>query len=68
VRTEAFSYVEAADGTIELYDLTGRLGSADPGELRNRAGDPRYVAVQRSLAASLDRLMAQDPVPAFPRS
>lgn len=67
VRTEAFSYVEAADGTIELYDLTGRLGSADPGELRNRAGDPRYVAVQRSLAASLDRLMAQDPVPAFPR-
>jgi N-acetylglucosamine-6-sulfatase len=67
VRAEDFSYVEAADGTIELYDLTGRLGPADPGELRNRAGDPRSMAVQRSLAASLEALMTQDPVPILPR-
>jgi len=29
VRTDAFSYLEHADGTIELYDLVGRLGPAD---------------------------------------
>jgi arylsulfatase A-like enzyme len=67
VRSEDFSYVETSDGTVELYDLTGRLGPPDPAELRNRAGEPRYLAVQRSLAATLDRLMAQDPVPAPPR-
>jgi arylsulfatase A-like enzyme len=67
LRTEDFSYVETSDGTIELYDLTGRLGPADPSELRNRAGDPRYRDVRRSLAASLDRLMAQAPVPALRR-
>jgi arylsulfatase A-like enzyme len=67
LRTEDFSYVETSDGTIELYDLTGRLGPADPSELRNRAGDPRYRDVRRSLAASLDRLMAQTPVPALRR-
>jgi len=67
VRAEDFSYVEGSDGTIELYDLTGRLGPADPAERRNRAGDPRYMAVQRWLAASLDDLMTQDPVPVLPR-
>jgi arylsulfatase A-like enzyme len=66
VRTEAFSYLEHADGTIELYDLGGRLGHADPWELRNRASDPRYAAVRRALAASLDDLIAQEPVPAVP--
>jgi hypothetical protein len=64
VRSEDFAYVETSDGTVELYDLTGQLGPADPAELRNRAGEPRYLAVQRSLAGTLDRLVAQEPVPA----
>jgi N-acetylglucosamine-6-sulfatase len=58
VRTSDFAYIEDADGTVELYDLTGAIAAADPDEVHNRASDPRYRAVGsrlRSLLASLVR-------------
>ena len=66
VRTEAFSYLEHADGTIELYDHTGLLAAADPGQIRNRAGDPAYAEVREALAATLDELAGGSPIPAPP--
>jgi N-acetylglucosamine-6-sulfatase len=65
VRTEAFTYLEHADGAVELYDLVGRLGPADPSELRNRADDPAYSTVRRELALSLEELV-NDPLPSVP--
>lgn len=56
VRTTDLVYIEDADGTVELYDLTGVLGPADPLELRNRADDRRYRGEVRRLAALLERL------------
>ena len=56
VRTTDLVYVEDADGTAELYDLTGVAGPADPLELRNRAGDPRYRVQVHRLRALLHRL------------
>ena len=63
VRTEDYLYVAYTDGERELYDLTGRLGPADPQELRNRAGDPVYAGVQHRLTALLSRLRAQPAEP-----
>jgi N-acetylglucosamine-6-sulfatase len=60
VRTTDFAYIEDADGTVELYDLTGVLGRADPLELRNRAGDARYRSEVRRLSALLRRLRSGD--------
>ena len=45
VRTHDFTFVRNADGTVELYDLTGAVGPADPHEVHNRAGTTPYVAV-----------------------
>ncbi len=56
VRTRDYAYIEDADGTTELYDLTGRRGSPDRHELYNRARDPRYQGVVKRLAKALDRL------------
>ncbi len=61
VRTTDFAYIEDADGTVELYDLTGALGRADPLELRNRAGETRYRGEVRRLAALLRRLRSGAP-------
>ncbi|MGZ8582725.1 MAG: sulfatase/phosphatase domain-containing protein, partial [Actinomycetota bacterium] len=66
LRTDAFSYLEHADGTVELYDLLGRFGPADPSELRNRADAPAYVSVRRELAVSLAELAGDGPLPALP--
>jgi N-acetylglucosamine-6-sulfatase len=66
VRTQDFSYLEHADGTIELFDLAGRLGAADPWELHNRADDPVYASVRRTLAASLAEMMGDEPRSAVP--
>ena len=52
VRTPDFAYVEDADGTVELYDLTGALGPPDTGELDNRAADRAY-SVDRAHLRSL---------------
>jgi arylsulfatase A-like enzyme len=57
VRTDDFAYIEDADGTIELYDLTGAVGVADPNELHNRAHDPRYRAVMERLQTLLASLV-----------
>ena len=58
LRTEAFSYLEHADGTVELYDLEGRFGRADPRELRNRAFDPAYESIRRRLGRVLEERAA----------
>jgi N-acetylglucosamine-6-sulfatase len=58
VRTANFCYVEDTDGTVELYDLTGRLGPADPEELDNRAGRRAYADVQARMASLLVSLRA----------
>jgi arylsulfatase A-like enzyme len=46
-----YKYVVYADGSRELYDL-----AHDPDELRNRADDPAYAAIERRLARRLETL------------
>jgi arylsulfatase A-like enzyme len=53
VRTTGYAYVEYATGEVELYDLAGDNGPADPFELDNRAGDPAYAGARAELAALL---------------
>ena len=64
VRTQAFSYIEHADGSLELYDRAGVLSERDPDELRNVAHDPANDDVVRELAAMLVELAADLPPPA----
>ena len=45
LRTARWKYVRYVNGDAELYDLT-----ADPNELRNVYGRPRYAKVQAALA------------------
>jgi N-acetylglucosamine-6-sulfatase len=59
IRTADFSYIEHSDGTVELYDLSGRLGPADPLELHDRAGDPAYRRVRETLATKLRESLSQ---------
>jgi arylsulfatase A-like enzyme len=59
VRTTDFAYIESADGTVELYDITGAIGAADPFELRSRSADPRYRGTVRRLAALLRTLRSR---------
>jgi N-acetylglucosamine-6-sulfatase len=59
IRTADFSYIEHSDGTVELYDLSGRLGPADPLELHDRAGDPAYRRVRETLATKLREFLSQ---------
>jgi len=60
VRTAEFSYVEHADGTVELFDLAGRIGAPDPSELVNHADDPAYASQRRTLASALAALLEDD--------
>jgi N-acetylglucosamine-6-sulfatase len=60
VRTAALSYVEHADGTVELFDLVGTLGRPDPAELHNRADDPAYTNLRRTMATALAALLEDD--------
>jgi arylsulfatase A-like enzyme len=57
VRTQNFAYIETKGGWVELYDVGGALGPADPWELRNVADVPRYAHVRRALAARLQALL-----------
>lgn len=59
VRTMDFTYVEYENGEVELYDRSGALGPADPGELDNSATDPVYIAARDRLAALLQELLAE---------
>ena len=61
VRTNDFAYIESADGTVELYDITGAIGAADPFQLRSRSADPRYRGTVRRLAALLRVLRSRSP-------
>ena len=63
IRTRHYTYLEyPASREIELYDLTGQLGAADPDETRNVCPGNRppcagaYEAVRAHLAARLDEL------------
>jgi N-acetylglucosamine-6-sulfatase len=56
IRTQDYTYVEYQTGERELYDLTGRVGRADPYQLTNRAADPAYADVRANLADLLRRL------------
>jgi N-acetylglucosamine-6-sulfatase len=60
VYTRDYLYTELSSGVVrvELYDLTGQLGPADPDELDNRATDPAYAEVRAQLAALLSALQA----------
>ena len=58
VRTHDFTFVRNADGTVELYDLTGVVGPADPHQVHNRAGTTPYMGVQERLDALLTSLVA----------
>ena len=49
------AYFTAPRPTFELYDL-----AADPGELRNLAGDPRHAEVERELKVALTEKMVLD--------
>jgi arylsulfatase A-like enzyme len=60
VRTADFSFIEHADGTVELFDVAGRLGPPDPLELRNRADEPAYAGTRAALSAWLEMLLAGD--------
>jgi arylsulfatase A-like enzyme len=51
LRLPGWVYVEWDDGAVELYDLL-----ADPHQLTNAAGDPRYSVAQQRLAAALATL------------
>jgi N-acetylglucosamine-6-sulfatase len=52
VRTPDFAYIETGS-QVELYDLTGRLGSPDPHELHNVAALRVYAEIRARLAARL---------------
>ena len=71
LRTKAYTYVEYDTGEVELYDMTGALGPADPLQMKNRCPDPNtgdgvpafrcvspYASVQAQLSARLDELKA----------
>lgn len=49
------AYFTAPRPTFELYDL-----DADPGELRNLAGDPQYAEAERDLKQALTEKMILD--------
>jgi arylsulfatase A-like enzyme len=55
VRTRDLKLIRYADGTEELYDLEGRLGSPDPFEMDDRIGDPAYTDVLAELRSLLGR-------------
>jgi N-acetylglucosamine-6-sulfatase len=55
VRTRDLKLIRYADGTQELYDLGGRVGPADPFEVDNRVGDPRYADALAAMRALLGR-------------
>ncbi len=48
MRTADLAYIRTGSFE-ELYDLTGAMGSADPFEMRNRAGDPAYLGALNDL-------------------
>jgi len=55
VRSQRYRYVRGNAGGEELYDLV-----EDPGERRNRAGDPELAAAQAELRAGLAVLAGLD--------
>jgi arylsulfatase A-like enzyme len=56
IRTADFLFVEYQTGERELYDLTGRIGPADPYELQNQLTNPAYGPIVVALSARLTRL------------
>ena len=57
VRTEAWRYIQYADGSEELYDMV-----ADPDEFTNLAGDNKFTEVKMALKKHLPKTNLK-PVP-----
>ena len=57
VRTADLKLIGYEDGVEELYDIGGRIASADPGETVNRLADPRYAENLARLRALLGRVL-----------
>jgi N-acetylglucosamine-6-sulfatase len=57
VRTADLKLIRYGDGTEELYDLGGVLGSPDPYEATNRVDDRTYAGI----LAELRRLLGRHP-------
>jgi hypothetical protein len=51
---EGYSFVRYDTGERELYDLR-----ADPFQLENRAGDPRYEELEDRLHGRLEDLLSE---------
>lgn len=51
IHTQRWFYAEHSTGDIELYDL-----AADPDQIHNLTGDPRYSAVEANLKTRLAKL------------
>jgi len=63
-RTRQWKYIQYENGGFEeLYDL-----SADPGELHNLAGDPRFHSRRSELRAMLVEQLARDSTPELSQS
>jgi N-acetylglucosamine-6-sulfatase len=59
VRTQEMKYIEYADGSVELYDLTGVVGRADPSELVNVADRRPYAGIRVSMQVLLGSLLRE---------
>jgi N-acetylglucosamine-6-sulfatase len=57
VRTTDLKLIRYEDGVEELYDIGGRIGPADPWEMVNRVGDPRYAGALARLRVLLGRVL-----------
>ena len=61
LRTPDFAYFELSTGEVELYDITGALGTADPYQLQNRCpgNPPSCATAYRSTRTELSSKLAQ---------
>jgi arylsulfatase A-like enzyme len=59
VRTSSLKLIRYGDGFEELYDIGGRVGSADPWEMVNRVADPRYAGILTRLRRLLGQYVGR---------
>ncbi len=57
VRTRSFAYLRSDGGFVELYDVAGVRGAADPLQIHNVAGRRAYAPIVARLDAVLDELL-----------
>jgi N-acetylglucosamine-6-sulfatase len=59
IRTSRLKLIRYGDGSEELYDIGGRVGSSDPWEMVNRVADPRYAGILTRLRRLLGQHLGQ---------